>query len=198
MFLTTIRVLLYLCLKAASFISHSLTKTHKNPCDFFWHGQTEALFRNSFFLFLCRWQGHKSKEPVGDERRCGHGCPATWMIFVQRGDEEVLTHESELKCKQCTCGWVIYSLMVNLPVFSVGGLWAVLSEAPAGRARGPSGRRGEGERRHRDPGLQTALRWGHLHWRGGEQWWKTWKKTFLAVLMWCSLPGGIELWTCCN
>lgn len=40
---------------------------------------------------------------------------------------------------------------------AAGGRRAVLSEAPAGRARGPSVRRGEGGRRHRGAELPTVL-----------------------------------------
>lgn len=78
------------------------------------------------------------------------------MIFVQRGDEDDVTGFKNVQ-SACT--------LTRSGVFfpSVGGRRAVLSEAPAGRARGPSGRCGEGKHRHRDRGLQTALRWGHLH-----------------------------------
>lgn len=74
------------------------------------------------------------------------------MISVQRGDKDVLARFGGMK-----------SVFVTTSRSSAGGLRAVLSEAPAGRARGPSGRRCEGKYWHRDPGLQTTLCWGHLH-----------------------------------
>lgn len=45
---------------------------------------------------------------------------------------------------------------------SAGGCGAVLSQTPAGSAWGPSVRRGEGGRRHRDPKLQAVLQGGDL------------------------------------
>uniref|UniRef100_A0A3B4UDJ6 Uncharacterized protein n=1 Tax=Seriola dumerili TaxID=41447 RepID=A0A3B4UDJ6_SERDU len=50
----------------------------------------------------------------------------------------------------------------DLQTTSGGGCRAVLSETPAGRARGPSVRCGEGRRRHRGPELQTILQGGDL------------------------------------
>lgn len=43
-----------------------------------------------------------------------------------------------------------------------GGCRAVLSETPAGRARGPSVRCGEGGRRHRGPELPPVLQGGDI------------------------------------
>lgn len=59
--------------------------------------------------------------------------------------------------------WLHFSL-------SVGGLWAVLSEIPAWRARCSSGRCDQGEYRARGRAVSTFLRWGHLcRWKG-EEW----------------------------
>lgn len=129
---------------------------------YFISGIQWATFTNTISCFVCRKQGHQSKELVGDERGRGHGRSATWMIFVQRGKGE------SVPCHENYVGALIPDAVISSSLLA-GGLWAVLSEAPAGRARGPSGRRGEGKHRHRDPGLQTALRWGHLHWWTGEQ-----------------------------
>lgn len=85
--------------------------------------------------------------------------------FLCREVTEMASRVSKLKLH---AGSFIPDGIVS-PSLSVGGLWAVLSETSAGRARGPSVCCCEGKRRHRDPGLQTALRWGHLHWWRGEQ-----------------------------
>lgn len=62
---------------------------------YFISGIKWATFRNTFSFFVCRKQGHQSKEPVGDERGRGHGRSATRMIFVQRGKgESVLCYEN--------------------------------------------------------------------------------------------------------
>lgn len=47
--------------------------------------------------------------------------------------------------------------MCSLCFLAPGGCRAVLSETPAGPARGPSVRCGEGGRRHRGPELQAIL-----------------------------------------
>lgn len=91
------------------------------------------------------------------------------VVAVRRPGWFLCREVMETECRNWNCRRVLLSLMVSslIPSLSVGGLWAVLSETSAGRARGPSVCCGEGKHRHRDPGLQTALRWGHLHrWRG--------------------------------
>lgn len=70
-------------------------------------------------------------------------------------------------CKQILfCPATQLSVFVDLTVFSclsdAGGCRAVLSEAPAGRARGPAVRGGEGGRRHRGPELPAVLQGGDL------------------------------------
>lgn len=57
---------------------------------------------------------------------------------------------------------------VSMSLMAAGGCRAVLSETPAGRARGPSVRRGEGRRRHRGAELPTVLQGEDLlGWEGG-------------------------------
>lgn len=52
---------------------------------------------------------------------------------------------------------LVAARFVLMSLMSAGGRRAVLSETPAGRARGPSVRRGEGGRRHRGAELPTVL-----------------------------------------
>lgn len=54
--------------------------------------QTGGLltFKPSVFLYIWLSLSYspreaQSKEPVGEDWCCGHGCAATWMIIVQRG-----------------------------------------------------------------------------------------------------------------
>lgn len=123
------------------------------------------MFKLDASLLRCRKHGDQSEEPVGDQRGRDHGGAAAWMIFVQRGNAE-----SGLPYRNCSsvCLWSHLRWPASTSPPSAGGFRAVLSEAPAGRAWGPSGRRGEGKHRHRDRGLPTALRRGHLHWWRGE------------------------------
>lgn len=73
----------------------------------------------------------QSKNSVGEDWSCGHGCTATWMIIVQRG----------MKSHACVCisndnFHSCYLMLSVLP--SLGGCWALLSEVPAAGHRGPS------------------------------------------------------------
>ena len=62
-------------------------------------------------LYLNRWQGHQGQEPVGDQRSCGHGCPAAWVISVQRGDLGYLVRLSTSSDRLCNLNMVPMTAM---------------------------------------------------------------------------------------
>lgn len=82
----------FLCLKVKSFIFCTLasmdscsSETQKGLENFVLSGTCQIVAETVCSCFVCRWYGHQSEEPVGEERGRGHGRTATWMIFVQRG-----------------------------------------------------------------------------------------------------------------
>jgi hypothetical protein len=86
------------------------------------------------------------------------------ICFIKR---QTLNIATTMLCAQSHSGCMTTSALLNIKC--PGGCRVVLSEIPAGPARGPPLCCGERGRWHRGPELPTFLQWGHIFGCKGRQ-----------------------------